>query len=52
MDAVKEFEKVIEIAKKCDFVFNLIDHGDYWDLAVCSLCLSLKIPHISGGILI
>ena len=27
----------------------MIDHGDYWDLAINSLCLKLKIPYVSGG---
>lgn len=34
IDAVKQFDKIIELAKKSTFVFNMIDYGDEWDLAI------------------
>jgi molybdopterin/thiamine biosynthesis adenylyltransferase len=30
-------------------VFNCIDHGDLYDVAVTALCLKLKKPLIMGG---
>lgn len=44
VDALKHWTNIVEMAKESTIVFNLIDHGDYWDLAVTSLCLKLKIP--------
>lgn len=34
IDAVKNFGKIVELAKKSTFVFNMIDYGDEWDLAI------------------
>lgn len=44
IDAVKEWGTVVSLARTVDLVFNLIDYGDYFDLAVASLCLHLKLP--------
>lgn len=49
IDAVKNFGKIVELAKKSTFVFNMIDYGDEWDLAIQSLCLKLRLPHVVGG---
>eukprot|EP01080_Neovahlkampfia_damariscottae_P011097 gene11097-3804_t len=49
MDALQNWNKIITAAKECNVIFNMIDVGTSWDLAVQSLCLSLKIPHVSGG---
>lgn len=40
---------MIEFAKKSTFVYNCIDWGDQFDMAVSSLCLHLKIPLVMGG---
>ena len=40
---------MIEYARQSDIVFNCVDPGDAFDLAVQSLCLALKIPLIAGG---
>lgn len=37
------------MAKESHVVFNCIDYGDRFDLAVSSLCMALKIPLIMGG---
>jgi len=49
MDAVKEWSKVVELAKQSTCIFNGIDYGDYWDFAVCSLGLKIGIPTVLGG---
>lgn len=41
MDAVTNFDKIVELAKRSTFIFNMIDVGDEWDLAIQSLCLKL-----------
>ena len=49
VDAVKEFGKIVNMAKDVDIIFNMIDVGDYFDAAVQSLALSLNIPYCQGG---
>ncbi len=49
IDAVKEWNKIISIAKECTCIFNGIDVGDYFDLAISSLAHKLNIPIINGG---
>ena len=49
IDALANWEETIEFAKQSTFVFNMIDYGDHFDLAIQSLCLKLKIPVIMGG---
>eukprot|EP00357_Protocruzia_adherens_P017710 CAMPEP_0115021636 /NCGR_PEP_ID=MMETSP0216-20121206/31019_1 /TAXON_ID=223996 /ORGANISM="Protocruzia adherens, Strain Boccale" /LENGTH=439 /DNA_ID=CAMNT_0002394059 /DNA_START=64 /DNA_END=1383 /DNA_ORIENTATION=+ len=49
IDAVKKWDQIVEIAKQSDVIFNMIDVGDHFDLAVQGLALSLEIPLIQGG---
>lgn len=49
IDAVKEWGRIVKLASTVDLVFNLIDYGDYFDLAVQSLCLHLNLPMFQGG---
>lgn len=48
-DATKNFDKIAEMVKESTIIFNMIDVGDYWDLAMQSLCLKLKKTMILGG---
>jgi molybdopterin/thiamine biosynthesis adenylyltransferase len=48
-DARMEWAKIVEFVKQSDVVFNMIDVGDYWDIAVQSLCLKMNVPMIIGG---
>ncbi len=48
-NALINWQKMIEFTKQSDVVFNCIDHGDKFDVAVTSLCLKLKKPLIMGG---
>ncbi len=45
----EELGKVVEYAKQSTVIFNNIDVGDHFDLAIQSLCLRLELPLISGG---
>lgn len=38
------------MARESNAIFNLIDFGDSFDLAVQSLALSLSVPLIVGGV--
>lgn len=49
LDATKSFDRIVSLVEESTFVFNMIDVGDYWDLAMQSLCLRLKKPMILGG---
>jgi hypothetical protein len=37
------------MAAESNVIFNLIDHGQYFDAAVSSLCIHFGIPMIFGG---
>ena len=37
------------MAKQSTFVYNCIDWGDKFDMAVCSLCIKLAVPLVMGG---
>jgi len=49
MDAVINWSRVVEIAKKCTVIFNNIDYGAVFDYAVNSLCKSLNILYVAGS---
>lgn len=49
LNALTNFDKVVELVKASDIVFNMIDVGDYFDLAVQSLCLKLQKTLIQAG---
>lgn len=34
LDALKEWQKIVELSKESTVVFNMIDVGDYFDAAV------------------
>ena len=48
-DAVSNWSRVVEIAKKCTVIFNNIDYGAVFDYAVNSLCKSLGILYVAGS---
>lgn len=49
IDVLEEWNKIVEISKDCSIVFNMIDVGEYLDLAVQSLALRRGIPFCLGG---
>jgi molybdopterin/thiamine biosynthesis adenylyltransferase len=49
MDIVKEWSRVVALAREATVIFNMIDYGDYFDLSAQSLALHLKVPLIMGG---
>ena len=48
-DAVKNWSRVVEIAKKCTVIFNNIDYGAVFDYAVNSLCKALGVLYVAGS---
>lgn len=48
-NALTNWKKIVEYAKRATFVYNCIDWGDKFDTAVGSLCLALNIPLVMGG---
>mmetsp|Transcript_406 Transcript_406/g.540 ORF Transcript_406/g.540 Transcript_406/m.540 type:complete len:270 (+) Transcript_406:676-1485(+) len=49
IDVLKNWPKVVELAKQSTIIFNMIDIGDSFDYAVQSLALSLRVPLSLGG---
>ena len=49
LDAVLEWGKVVEMAKKSSVIVNAIDYGEYFDYAVTSLSVSLECDYVSGS---
>eukprot|EP01084_Bolivina_argentea_P149445 261067_1 len=49
LDVIKEWNEVLLLASKSDVIFNLIDYGGGFDIAVLSLCMKLRIPYASGS---
>jgi len=49
INVLTEWAKVVEIGRECTVVFNMIDVGEYLDLAVQSLALKYNIPFCLGG---
>jgi molybdopterin/thiamine biosynthesis adenylyltransferase len=48
-DAVLEWGKIVELAKRSSVIFNGIDVGEYFDYAVSSLCAALCLPYLSAS---
>ncbi|XP_062511546.1 probable adenylyltransferase/sulfurtransferase MoeZ [Corticium candelabrum] len=49
LDAVLEWGKVVEMARKSSVIVNGIDYGEYFDYAVTSLSVSLGCDYVSGS---
>ena len=49
IDIVKNWGEVLRIIQGATVLFNMIDYGDYFDLAAQSYCLKSGIPFIQGG---
>lgn len=49
MCALKNWGKIVEMARGATVVFNMIDVGDYFDIAVQALCMKLGLLLIQGG---
>ena len=49
LDVIKNWGKVVNLAKESTVIFNMIDYGDYCDAAIQSLAINLGIPLIMGG---
>lgn len=48
-NALTNWDKVVDFARRSTFVYNCIDWGDKFDAAVSALCLQLKVPLVMGG---
>lgn len=49
MDALPNWPTVIKLVEESTVVFNMIDVGGYWDVAVGSLCIKKNRLLIQGG---
>ena len=49
MDVLPNWQKVVQLVEESSVVFNMIDVGEYWDVAVQSLCMKKKKLLIQGG---
>ena len=49
MDALTNFDKIVNFVEESTVVFNMIDVGEYWDIAMQSLCMKKKKLMITGG---
>lgn len=49
LDALKNWQLIVELIKTNDIIFNTIDHGDYFDFAVCNIARKYNKPLILGG---
>jgi len=49
IEVLSNWEKIVQISKECTVIFNMIDVGEYLDMAVQSLALKLGIPFCLGG---
>ena len=48
-NALTNWSKIVDYAKRSTFVYNCIDWGDKFDIAVASLCIKLQLPLVMGG---
>ena len=49
MDALQNWDKIVNFVEESTVVFNMIDVGEFWDVAVMSLCMKKKKLLITGG---
>ena len=49
IDALKEWKVIVNLIKESDIIFNSIDHGDYFDIAVCQIARRYNKPLVLGG---
>ena len=49
MDALTNWDKIVNFVEESDVVFNMIDVGEYWDVAMQSLCMKKQKLMICGG---
>jgi molybdopterin/thiamine biosynthesis adenylyltransferase len=48
-DILENWAQAVKLSKEATVIFNMIDHGDYFDMAAQSLAIARKIPLIQGG---
>lgn len=49
LDALANWQTIVEISKEASVCFNTIDVGDNFDAAIQSLCIKRGILYICGG---
>jgi len=49
LDAVKNWGRIVELARESTVIFNNIDFGQYFDYACLNLAKSLQIPYVAGS---
>lgn len=48
-NALENWQLIIQLIKESDIIFNTIDHGDYFDYAVCQIAKKYCKPLVLGG---
>ena len=48
-DALEKWCDIVKLAGESNVIFNAIDVGNGFDIAVISLCMALKLPYVSGS---
>ena len=49
MNALTNWQHVMQLIENCDIVYNTIDHGDYFDVAVSLACIKYNKLMVLGG---
>ena len=49
MDVIPNWPQVVQLVERSSVVFNMIDIGEYWDVAIQSVCMKKKRLLIQGG---
>lgn len=49
MDIIKNWGRVVDLAKTATVIFQGADYGAFMDLAVENLCRSLEIPYVTAS---
>jgi adenylyltransferase/sulfurtransferase len=49
LDAVRDWAAVVALAADATLVVNAIDHGQYFDVAVASLCCARGLPYLTAA---
>ena len=49
LDVVREWDRIVSLARSCTAIFNAIDYGGFADEAIASLAYSLGVPYLTSS---